>query len=147
MNNLDLQKLNYVDSIIVDEEIKIPEDYYQNMDIVSLSPIKVGGNITLDQENNYIINLDVSGIMDLHDSITYEVIPYEFSIIIEETLENSVKTLDLILFLWHYIVLEVPLRFTNSEIDSIENENYRVISEEEYSKKNNPFKDFFEREE
>ena len=80
--------------------------------------------------------------MILHDSVTYDLVPYNFEIKIEETLENSSKTLDLISFLWHYIVLEVPLRFTNSEIERIENEHFRVISEEEYSRKNNPFNDF-----
>ena len=144
---IDLQKLNYLDKIDINEEIEIPESFIEDTDIVKLSKIKTDGNITFDAEDNYLIKLDISGIMDLHDSVTYDIIPYEFKVNIEETLENSVKTLDLIEFLWHYIVLEVPLRFTNSEIDSIENENYRVISEEEYSKKNNPFKDFFEREE
>ena len=144
---IDLQKLNYLEKIDINEEIEIPEDFIKDTDIVKLSKIKTIGNITFDAEDNYLIKLDITGVMSLHDSITYDIIPYEFKVNIEETLENSVKTLDLIEFLWHYIVLEVPLRFTNSEIDSIENENYRVISEEEYSKKNNPFKDFFEREE
>ena len=145
---IDLQKLNYVDKIDINEEIEIPEDFIKDTDIVKLSKIKTIGNITIDVEDNYLIKLDIRGIMSLHDSITYDIIPYEFKVNIEETLENSVKTLDLIEFLWHYIVLEVPLRFTNSEVDSIENENYRVISEEEYNKeKNNPFKDFFDREE
>ena len=144
---IDLQKLNYLDKIEIDEEIEIPNIFIQNTDMVDLSKIKTIGNITLDTEDNYLVKLDISGTMSLHDSVTYDIIPYEFKVNIEETLENSIKTLDLIEFLWHYIVLEVPLRFTNSEINSIENENYRVISEEEYSKKNNPFKDFFEREE
>ena len=144
---IDLLKLNYSDQIIVNEEIEIPQSYYENTDIVSLSKIKVMGKITLDQEMNYFIELSADGIMQLHDAITYEIIPYPFSVNIEETLENSLKTLDLIEFLWHYIVLEVPLRFTNSEVSTVETDTYRVISEEEYSKKNNPFKDFFEREE
>ena len=144
---IDLQKLNYLEKIDIDEEVEIPKEYLDNTDIVNLSKIKTVGTITFDPEDNYLIKLDISGIMDLHDSLTYDIIPYEFKVNIEETLENSIKTLDLIEFLWHYIVLEVPLRFTNSEVTSIENENYRVISEEEYSKKNNPFKDFFEREE
>ena len=144
---IDLQKLNYLEKIDINEEIMIPKDYLENTDIVNLSKIKVNGNITNDIEDNYLVKLDISGIMDLHDSLTYDIIPYEFETNIEETLENSIKTLDLIEFLWHYIVLEVPLRFTNSKENYVENENYRVISEEEYSKKNNPFKDFFEREE
>ena len=144
---IDLQKLNYLDKIDINEDIEIPDSFLENTDIVKLSKIKTIGTITFDPEDNYQIKLDISGIMDLHDSVTYDIIPYEFKVNIEETLENSVKTLDLIEFLWHYIVLEVPLRFTNSEIERIENEHFRVISEEEYNKKNNPFKDFFEREE
>ena len=144
---IDLAKLNYLDKIDINEEVEIPTSYLENTDIVKLSKIKTIGNITFDMEDNYLIKLDISGVMDLHDSLTYDIIPYEFTVNIEETLENSMKTLDLIEFLWHYIVLEVPLRFTNSEENYVENENYRVISEEEYSKKNNPFKDFFEREE
>ena len=144
---IDLNKLNYLDEIVINEKIEIPNDYLKNTDIVALSDVKANGNIRVDDENNYLIKLDLSGTMKLHDSITYDLVDYPFEVNIEETLENSEKTLDLIEFLWHYIVLEVPLRFTNSELDSIENENYRVISEEEYNKKNNPFKDFFEREE
>ena len=140
---IDLQKLNYLDKINIDEEVIIPKEYLDNIDIVSLSNVKTVGSISLDSSDNYLIKLNVSAIMQIHDSITYDIVDYPFTINIEETLENSLKTLDLIEFLWHYIVLEVPLRFTNSEITRVENENYRIISEEEYNKKNNPFKDFF----
>ena len=140
---IDLQKLNYSDTITVDEEVIIPKEYYENTDIVELFNVKVKGNITFSNEDDYLVQLDVVGTMKLHDSITFDLIDYNFTINIEETLENSLKTLDLIEFLWHYIVLEVPLRFTNSEISSVENENYRIISEEEYRRNNNPFKDFY----
>ena len=61
-----------------------------------------------------------------------------------KTLTNSCKSLDLIEFLWHYIVLEIPLRFTTSDASlEIKNDGYQVISEEEYKNNNNPFKDFF----
>ena len=139
---INLQELNYKDKIVVDEEVIIPKEEYINTDIVELKPVIVHGDIKLDEENNYFVNFIVNGTMILHDSVTYDLIPYDFDIKIEETLENSSKTLDLISFLWHYIVLEVPLRFTNSEIERIENEHFRVISEEEYNKKNNPFSDF-----
>ncbi len=144
---IDLQKLNYLDKLDINEMVEIPKEVYENTDIVNLSKIDTKGTIKFDPEDNYLIKLDISGTMDLHDSLTYDIIPYEFKVNIEETLENSIKTLDLIEFLWHYIVLEVPLRFTNSKENYVETDNYRVISEEEYSKKNNPFKDFFEREE
>ena len=140
---INLEELNYKDEIVIDKIIDFPKEYYDNTDIIRLEKVKVNGKISNDLEYNYDINFDVSGIMYLHDSITYDEIPYNFTIKIEESLENSLKTLDLIEFLWHYIILEVPMRFTNSEISKIETENYRVISEEEYVKKNNPFSDFF----
>ena len=141
---VNLQELNYKDKIDINKEIIFPKDYYQNSDIVELKDVMVNGIIKCDLEDNYVIDFNLSGTMMLHDSITYDIISYNFQTKIEETLENSLKTLDLIEFLWHYIVLEVPLRFTNSELKRVETENYRVISEEEYSKKNNPFSDFLE---
>ena len=140
--DIDLLKLNYSKEINVDEDVIIPKDLYDNTDILELKNVHVSGKITIDMDNNYLVNMDLYGTMMLHDSLTYDVIPYDFKVKIEETLENSLKTLDLISFLWHYIVLEVPLRFTISEGNYIKTDNYQVISEEEYSRKNNPFSDF-----
>ena len=138
---INLNELNYKDKIDINEKVDIPSDYYTKMNIESLSNVMVNGEITLNNDE-YYVNLYLSGTMMLHDSITYDIIPYNFDVKIEESLEKTLKTLDLISFLWHYIILEVPLRFTNSEEISIVNDNYRVISEEEYKKRNNPFKDF-----
>ena len=139
---IDLLKLNYEEEILIDEELSFSKDIYENTDIKELKNIHVLGNITLDEEDNYVVDFDLSGTMMLHDSVTYDIVPYEFTVKIEEILEKTVKTLDLIPFLWHYIVLEVPLRFTLNEGKYPEGDNFRIISEEEYSRKNNPFNDF-----
>ena len=141
---INLQELNYKDKIILDRKISIPVDYLKDSEIVKLSELKIKGDIKYDLDDNYVINLEVEGEMVIHDALTFEEVPYAFTINIEENLENSCKSLDLIEFLWHYIVLEIPLRYTLSEeMTSVETDNYRVISEEEYNNKNNPFKDFF----
>ena len=81
--------------------------------------------------------------MIIIDSLSSEEVPYKFNTNIEEKLENSLKSLDLIAFLWQYIVMEIPMRFTMHDELSIKKDDYEVISEEEYKeKKNNPFKDF-----
>ena len=142
---INLQELNYKDIIKIDTDVNFIGDNYKTIDIVSLNNCHVNGDITLDIEYNYVINFSLNGTMILHDAIDYKEIPYDFSIDIEETLENSLKTLDLIEFLWHYIVLEIPLRFTTcDDIEKIEKDGYQVISEEVYKKLNNPFKDYFE---
>ena len=141
---ISLLELNYKDEIKIDETVSIPKSLILDTDIIKLSDIKVNGNIKFDLDDDYLINLDVSGQMILNDALTFDEVPYDFVINIEEKLENSCKSLDLIEFLWHYIVLEIPLRFTVvDESLNIKNDDYQVISEEEYKNNNNPFKDFF----
>ena len=141
---INLQELNYKDEILLNEKVIIPSEWLLNSDIIQLSEIKVLGNIKYDLEDNYVVNLEVSGQMTLHDALTFAEVPYDFAINIEENLENSCKSLDLIEFLWHYIVLEIPLRYTLSDESlDVKNDSYQVISEEEYKNNNNPFKDFF----
>ena len=139
---IDLQKLNYVDKITINDNIDIPQSYYQDSEILNLDKVIVNGEITKDLNEDYLIELRISSRMILRDSLTLEEIPYDFTVNIEETLEKTIKTLDLITFLWHYIMLEVPLRITKNEGSYPKSENFRVISEEEYNKMNNPFKDF-----
>ena len=142
---ISLLELNYKDEIKINEIVKIPENLIKETEIISLDDVKIDGNIKFDVDDDYLINLEVSSRMILNDALTFEEVPYDFVINIEEKLENSCKSLDLIEFLWHYIVLEIPLRFTVVDDESLEikNDDYQVISEEEYKNNNNPFKDFF----
>lgn len=141
---IDLQELNSKDEILINTNVCIPSEMFENTDIVSMDSVFVSGTIKYDYEDNYLVNLEMKGRMHLHDAIDYSVVPYDFSSTIEEKLENSLKKLDLIEFLWHYIVLEIPLRWTQkTDITEIDGDGYRVISEGEYKNINNPFKDFF----
>ena len=140
---IDLNKLIYEDRIDIDEVISYSNDYIKNTDIIELNDVNVKGNISKDYEENIIINLNVLGTMYLEDAITLEKVPYKFSIEIEENLENSLKTLDLIEFLWHYIVLEIPIRYTTSDTEELKSTYEDVYSEDEVRNENNPFKDFF----
>ena len=81
--------------------------------------------------------------MILTDAITTDLVPYDFTIEIAENLENSLKTLDLIEFLWHYIVLEIPIRYSTSDAQELKDKYANVYLEEEVREVNNPFKDFF----
>ena len=93
---IDLNKLIYSDKILVDEQISYDDKYLNGTDIKKLDNVKVIGSIYKDYEENTVTKLDVVGIMYLVDAITTDIVPYNFSIEIEEILENSLKTLDLI---------------------------------------------------
>ena len=140
---IDLNKLIYQDKILIDESIDYSKEYLENTDIISLNNVKVQGSIYVDYEKNNVIELNVLGTMILTDAITRDFVPYDFTIEIEENLENSLKTLDLIEFLWHYIVLEIPIRYSTSDAQELKDKYANVYLEEEVREVNNPFKDFF----
>ena len=140
---IDLNKLNYQAKILIDETIDYSKEYLENTDIISLNNVKFQGSIYVDYEKNNVIELNVEGTMILTDAITTEPVPYDFTIEIAENLENSLKTLDLIEFLWHYIVLEIPIRYSTSDAQELKDKYANVYLEEEVREVNNPFKDFF----
>ncbi len=141
---INLLDLNIKDKIEIDESISYGEDFIKNTDIISLDDVKIQGEIAKNYDNENEIKGVATGVMYLTDAITLETVPYEFTIEIEEILENSLKTLDLIEFLWHYIVLEIPIRYTTSDTKELKDKYDNIYEEEEIHEVNNPFKDFFE---
>ena len=140
---IDLLKLNYTDQIDIDTNVDYSDEYISGSGIIHLNNVHVSGTIKTDIEFNYDVLMKLTGEMIIIDSLSGEEVPYKFSTNIEEKLENSLKSLDLISFLWQYIVMEIPMRFTICDDLSVKNKDYEVISEDEYrEKKNNPFKDF-----
>ena len=140
---IELFDLNYKNKIEIEEVIDYDFDYIKNSGILELKNVCVSGKIEKDYEGNNQINLKVIGKMMITDAITTETVPYDFEIEIEEILENSLKTLDLIEFLWHYIVLEIPIRYTTSDTKVLKDKYQDIYEEEEIREVNNPFKDFF----
>ena len=138
-----------VDKIDISGKYNIPKDYYNNSDIVGLKEISVDGYITQDDDENDVIKCTINSEMILLDSITLEEVNYPFSIEYDDIISSSSKknknTLDIFRFLWENIVLEVPLRFTKVEdLSKFHGDGWKLISEDELSKDNNPFSDLFE---
>ena len=140
---INLQELNYKNEIKVDEVLSYSSEFLKDTEIIRLDNVKISGTLTTDIEFNCLVNFKVSGVMIIHDAVTYDEVPYEFAIDIEENLGNSLKSLDLIEFLWHYIVLEIPIRYTTGDTKDLKDKYDSVYSEEEIREVNNPFKDFF----
>ena len=130
--------------ILIDEIISFNEDYLKDSEIIKLDSVKVVGDISLNEEDIPFLSLAVSGNMILEDSISLEEISYPFSLKIEEKIEdfseNITNTIDIIDILWQNIVLEVPLKLTEVEdLTKYQGEGWRLVSEEEMNKENNPF--------
>lgn len=125
----------------INEEIVFPESFYINSEIKKLNSVKVSGKIDYNLTDEIEINLDISGIMIIKDSITNEDVEYPFSFKIEELLENfdgesekyyekSKNILDIIEFLWENIVLEVPISYTKVKDAHKKGEGWELNNEE-----------------
>jgi len=79
--------------------------------------------------------------MFIEDSISLEIVPYEFEINIEEKIEDLIENyqdcyksrqnaLDLIEVLWQNIVLEVPISFTKVKDAKLKGNGWELQSEE-----------------
>ncbi len=148
--NIDLSLLNSntVDSIDISNTYSIPKSYYENMDIISIDNVKVDGKITRkeneDMEYSLYIDATIDGIMVIPDSISLEAIDYPFHIeyndFCEENYKKNENTLDIFMFLWENIVLEVPLQFTKvTDLSKFHGDGWKLISEEERNHEANPF--------
>ena len=143
---IDIKKLllNYVDKLKIDEEVKINEDLFKNSLITNLKNIHLSGELTLDEEDNFNLNGNLSGIMILKDDITLAPVEHQFNTILEEILEKNKNILDITDILWQNILVEIPSKVRSTDEDiNLEGNGWRVISEEQFQKErnksNNPF--------
>ena len=141
-----------------DEDIEIPESFYENTDIIKMDKVHINGDIKYNLSDEVEINLQVLTNITLQDSITLEDISYPINIEIKENLseiasestnfyEKDKNILDIIEFLWENIVLEVPISLTKSSGTNLKGEGWELNgfadteeTREEFLKLNEIFK-------
>ena len=124
--------------ILIDDDIAY-EDLASNL-IKKLDPVHIKGYVKYNLSEEIELNLDVKGKMFLTDSITLDLIPYEFKFTIAETFtendENFVKItknnqniLDIKEILWENIVLEVPISYTQVSGKKLKGDGWELNGE------------------
>ena len=110
-------------SVTYDNDFVINADTYKEVGILDLKNLHVTGDISLNSVSMLAVNLTVTGIMVIPDSVTTEPVDYPFTSKIEEEYDindeffleyyqKEQNILDIMKILWENIVLEVPMRFT-----------------------------------
>ena len=113
-------------SVTYDNDFVIDADTYKEVGILDLKNLHVTGDISLNSVSMLAVNLTVTGIMVIPDSVTTEPVDYPFTSKIEEEYDindeffleyyqKEQNILDIMKILWENIVLEVPMRFTATE--------------------------------
>ncbi len=104
---IDITRLltNQVNTINFDNDVNIPQEYLKDSRIDNLENIKTNGKISLDEENNLIINANLTGTMILKDDVTLEPVTYHFATDFEENIDNHQNLLDITDILWQNILV------------------------------------------
>ena len=136
----------------IDQDVIIDESKYFLPEIKSIKSMHFKGNIFEDNEGYIKMNGEINGVLILEDSINLEErefnISKQISENIDEYLENNDNSIDIIDILWQNIVLEVPSRYTEvTDYSKYSGDGWRLISEEDLNKENNPFNALKDREE
>ena len=113
-------------SVTYDNDFVINADTYKEVGIIDLKNLHVTGDISLNSVSMLAVNLIITGIMVIPDSVTTEPVDYPFTSKIEEEYDindeffleyyqKEQNILDIMKILWENIVLEVPMRFTTTK--------------------------------
>ena len=133
---IDLRKLYALNKLSIDEEVIIPEEYYKNAGVRSLSKVKVNGDVTVNYEENIELHLNVSGEFIIPCAITLDDVIVPFNTFIEEEIDqnklNDEFFLDLLDVLWENIVLEIPVRVVKEGLKSedLHGEGWELVTKE-----------------
>ena len=142
---IDLSKLIYNNlyKIPVDEEFTVPSEMLNNTEIRRISPLKVSGFIS-NNEEEYELDVKVTGTMVLACARTLKDVCYPFNIDIDEIIdENNDKSLEIIQnrvdifpIIWQYILADVPLKVLHPDAkqELVEGDGWRLITEDEQGK-------------
>ena len=135
---IDLNYLNRFSKIEIEDNVIFNEEYLKNSEIRELKNINVTGLISIDYEDNLIMNLNINGTMVLPCVVTLKDVDYEFDTEFEENLgkfeeiyKNNKNTLEISDILWENIVLEIPIRVVSDEIEpsNTSGDGWELISE------------------
>ena len=138
-----------IDKIKLDGKYEIPKKIITDNRIQDIRVVKLLGSIER-KEDEYYINASINTEIKIKDSISLEPVWYQIDTSLDEKLEEFIEksenSLDIINFLWQNIVMEVPLRYTDvSDYNEYKGDGWKLVSEEDLAN-NNPFSKLLESE-
>jgi len=119
---VDLFKLNNLGKVTLNDEVVFDKEMFGTMDIIDIKDAFIEGELSIDYDDNIIIEANLRGTFILKDAYTLEPIDYPFELELDENIGKyddfyikNKNRLDILPFLWENIVSEVPIRCTKSD--------------------------------
>lgn len=120
---------------LIDLNYSFSSSQLENTNILKLDNVSIKGDITEDYEG-FNLKCTVSGTMVLPCSLTLKPTDYDFSIeideILDESYKNSQNSIDIFPIIWENILMEIPIRIVNEDLSSVktEGEGWKLIQED-----------------
>lgn len=140
-----------VSEIQIDEMLSFSEEQIKKAELMDLKEVHCIGNIAEFDQDDYYLDLTLSGVMVLPCAITLNPVCHEFSIPIEgnvtslleeidENYEKSENTIDIFPIIWENILMEIPLRVVSEEAQnvSLHGDGWKLITEKKENLEVNP---------
>lgn len=132
------------DYINIDEVYSFSKEELDGTDIIKLDDVSITGDILKNSIDEYIIDIDVSGVMVLPCAVTLKPVNYKFSTKFSGNLENlyeeigkkyenNQKSIDILPIIWENILMEIPIRVVSDELNDFEikGNGWELITDEE----------------
>ncbi len=141
---IDITGLKSKAYIEVDNEITIDKEEFKNTDIIELKKANIKGTISKYGDDDYELDLVLTGTMVLPCSITLAPVDYDFNVEIQgvytemmQEIENFSKkienSLDIFPIIWENILMEIPIKVTCPEATDLKlsGDGWKLVTEED----------------
>lgn len=149
---IDITGLKSNPYIEVNNEITIDKEEFLNTDIIELKKANIKGTISKYGEDDYELDLVLTGTMVLPCSITLQPVDYDFSAEIQgvytemmQEIENFSKkienSLDIFPIIWENILMEIPIKVTCPEATDLKlsGDGWKLVTEEDLGNTSSAF--------
>lgn len=152
--NIDITRLKsgLIEYIDINEILDTSKIDLTSTDLLDLKDVHVSGTITKDSLDQYLLNLNIEGLMVLPCSITLKPVDYHFSIEISDNIEEMFKeigeidkkienTIDIFPIIWENILMEIPIKVTSPDAvkENLHGDGWQLVTDEEEVKEYNAF--------
>lgn len=124
---------NIEKQIKVEGEAKFPKENLKKSGIIDIKELYVEGFLSKNNQDEYIIDVIVSGILVLPCSLSLKPVDYSINTkisgnvyeLLEEIGENykkSEKTIDILPIIWENVLMEIPIKVVSEDLGDIKTE-------------------------
>ncbi len=126
-----IQELNIKKELDLNFDLDYSDYNLEKAGIRKIDKISFSGKLYFNVVDEIILEGNIFGKVILPDSVDLSDYSYEIDAKIEEIIENFENTLDINEILWENIVLEVPIRVSQKNLEDISGNGWKVVNETE----------------